>query len=97
MVPFEDVDVYLPIGQEDEPDVLASRKLQIARIRNVWEKVPPEDRLLLEQKYILGWSDEMLAAGLDVKPQSVRMYLTRVKRRTTKLMLEEGICMEDWI
>ena len=97
MVPFEDVDVYLPIGQVDEPDALASRKLQITRIRNVWAKVPPEDRLLLEQKYILGWSDEVLAAGLNVKPQSVRMYLTRAKRRTAKLMLEEGICMEDWI
>lgn len=97
MVPFEDVDVYLPIEKEEEPDSLASRKLQITKIRNVWAKVSPEDRLLLEQKYILGWSDAVLAAGLDVKPQSVRMYLTRAKRRTAKLMREEGISFEDLI
>ena len=96
MVPFEDIDVYFPIEERDDPERLADRKLRTMQIRKVWVDVPPEDRLLLEQKYILGWSDETIASGLDIKAQSVRMSLTRAKRRTAKLMQDAGIRIDDW-
>ena len=96
MVPFEDMDLYLPANEAEEPEPHLERRHKLAQIRKVWAKVSPEDRLLLEQKYILGWSDEVICAGLNIQPQSVRMYLTRVKRRTAKLMREEGLRVEDW-
>lgn len=96
MVPFEDMDFYLPANEEEEPEPHLERSHKLAQIRKVWSKVSPEDRLLLEQKYILGWSDEAICRGLGIQPQSVRMYLTRVKRRTAKLMREEGLHIEDW-
>lgn len=96
MVPFEDIDVYFPIAERDDPEHLADRKLRTMQIRKVWVDVPPEDRLLLEQKYILGWSDETIASGLGIKAQSVRMSLTRAKRRTAKLMQDAGIRIDDW-
>ena len=97
LVPFEDVDVYLPAGKEEEPEAVADRKCRIGQLKEVWAQIPPEDRLLLEQKYILDWSDETIAAGLQIKPQSVRMYLTRAKRRAAKQMREAGIQLEDWL
>ena len=96
MVPFEDIDVYFPIEERDDPEHLADRKLRTMQIRKVWVDVPPEGRLLLEQKYILGWSDETIASGLGIKAQSVRMSLTRAKRRTAKLMQDAGIRIDDW-
>jgi len=96
MVPFEDMDIYLPINEAEEPEFHAERSLKRMQLRKVWAKVSPEDRLLLEQKYILGWSDDAISAGLGIQPQSVRMYLTRVKRRTAKLMREAGLRIEDW-
>lgn len=39
------------------------------------------DRLLLTGKYILGYSDAELAEDLGVKPDSVRMMLTRARRQ----------------
>ena len=97
MIPFESIDLYLPIEESETPDSIISQKLQRAQIRTIWAEVPPEDRLLLEQKYILDWSDELLAARLDIKPQSVRMRLTRAKRRTMKLMIEHGIQISEWL
>ena len=49
-----------------------------------------EDRALLEGKYILGDSDEMLARTLHCKPSSIRMKLTRARRRALKLLEQEG-------
>ena len=51
------------------------------RLRQLWDRLPPEDQLLLEGRYILGCSDRELAAQLGCKPDSVRMKLTRARRR----------------
>ena len=48
-----------------------------------------EDRLLLEGKYILGYTDAELADMLGCKKSSVRMKLTRARRRAFQLMTEE--------
>lgn len=59
----------------------------------VWKELPSEDRFLLEGKYILQQSDQDLAPALDCKPSSVRMKLTRVRRKVLKLIqgLEKGV------
>lgn len=59
----------------------------------VWKELPSEDRFLLEGKYILQQSDQALAPVLDCKPGSVRMKLTRVRRKVLKLIqdLEKGV------
>lgn len=45
---------------------------------------PP--RWLLEARYILDYSDGELARELGVKPDSVRMALTRARRKARRLM-----------
>ena len=46
-----------------------------------YQSLPPEDRFLLEGKYILQCSNEELAAQLNCKPDSIRMKLYRVRKR----------------
>ena len=38
-----------------------------------------------------------LAERLGVKPQSVRMMLTRAKRKVIRLMQEQGFQFSDWL
>ena len=47
------------------------------------------DELVLEGKYILGKSDEVLAEELSIKPASVRMALTRARQCAYQLLAEE--------
>lgn len=96
MIPFEEVEAHLLADPDVNLESIAHRKLQVLHLRKVWAKLPPKDRLLLEQKYILNWSNEQIASQLKIKPQSVRMYLTRAKRHTVKFLREEGFCIEDW-
>lgn len=60
------------------------------RLEAVLEQISEEDRILLEGKYILDYSDEVLAGMLNCKPNSIRMKLTRARRRALKLLVKEG-------
>ena len=54
-----------------------------------YQSLPPEDRFLLEGKYILQCSNEELAAQLNCKPDSIRMKLYRVRKRFLARLHEE--------
>lgn len=58
------------------------------RLWDLWSKLSAEDRILLEGKHILDFSDEELASILKCKTASVRMKLTRARRRAMKLLSE---------
>ena len=94
---FEDVDLYLTVEESQLPDNVVFQQLQLEKIRTIWAAIPVEDRLLLEQKYLLDWKDKELAERLGVKPQSVRMMLTRAKRKVIRLMQEQGFQVSDWL
>ena len=46
------------------------------------------DQLLLEGKYLLGYTDTELASLLKCKVGSIRMKLTRARRKALKLIVE---------
>lgn len=60
------------------------------RLWKVWPRLPAEDRILLEGKYILGYTDSELAVLLDCKSSSIRMKLTRARRRAAQLLSERN-------
>lgn len=95
--PFEDVDMYLAIEESQLPDNIVFRQIQLDKIRQIWAEMPVEDRLLLEQKYVLDWSDKELASKLGIQSQSVRMRLTRAKRKIILLMKEQGFQISEWL
>ena len=97
MLPFEDVDAYLTVDENLLPESIVSRGIQLDQLRKIWAEIPVGDRLLLEQKYILKWTDQELASILGIQPQSVRMRLTRAKRRVIELLKGQGFHLLDWL
>ncbi len=59
-------------------------------VRQIWRRLSPGDRLLLEGKYILELTDRELAATLGCGAASIRMKLTRARRRALREMQKEG-------
>lgn len=57
---------------------------------SIWSQLSPEDRILLEGRHVLGYTSEELATVLDCKASSVRMKLTRARRRAAKLLSERN-------
>lgn len=60
------------------PDDLLTLAESLAEL---WSGLSDEDRILLEGKYILDATDEELASQLTCKVSSIRMKLTRARRR----------------
>ena len=67
-------------------DELLILQEQQGRLSDIWEQLPAEDQLLLAGKHLLGASDAELAASIGCKPSSVRMKLTRARRKAMALM-----------
>lgn len=65
------------------------------RLRGIWGRLTEEERCLLEGKYLLEQNDRELARQLNCQPGSVRMKLTRARRRARQLMTEEGVKHND--
>ena len=59
------------------------------RLITALESLPDNERLLLEQKYFLGSSDEELARFFRCKPGSVRMKLTRARRHMLRILMDD--------
>lgn len=58
-------------------------------LSQIWPKLSETDQILLKGKYLLGYSDQTLGQLLHCKPGSVRMKLTRARRRALQLILEQ--------
>ena len=76
----------------DNLDVSAER---LMLLKKAWPDLSEESRILLEGKYILGYTDKELAAVLGCKPDSIRMKLTRARRQAFALMdaTERGVTL----
>lgn len=60
------------------------------RLLEIWPQLPPEDQMILEGKYILDFTESELASILKCKPSSIRMKLSRARRRAIKLLSERN-------
>lgn len=70
------------------PEHLLELKEQWDRLGRAWNQLAEEDQTLLFRKYVLGESNEELAEWLHCQKDSVRMRLTRVRRKVTLIMEE---------
>ena len=78
-----------PASQESMDEALILQE-ELAPLRAIWPQLSREDQLLLEGKYLLGYSSAQLAQQLGYEPANVRMKLTRARRRALKLMKKGG-------
>ena len=59
-------------------------------LREAIDELEANERLLLEGKYFLGYDDRQLSELLSCAPGSIRMKLTRVRRKVLCSMQEKG-------
>lgn len=86
--------ISAPEGETSDESLL--REQRNARLREILKTLEPEDRLVLEQRYLLQYSIDEIAKDAGILPNSVRMRLTRAKRRLADAMLTQGFRIEDW-
>ena len=63
-----------------------AHKARLQYLRDSLAELDETDRELLVGKYMAGQSDEELAQRFGIKPESVRMKLTRARRRVRKMI-----------
>lgn len=89
-VSFEDLPYEVADDLKKTPHVMAEEKAKCDQLLSIMSKLDQDSRMLLEQKYILRWTDVELAEKLNIKTESVRMKLTRAKRDLFAQIQEQG-------
>lgn len=84
-IPLDDGEAACQDKMEEQLQILDYRN----QLSAIWNKLPSENRFLLEGKYIIGYSDRELANQLSCKPSSIRMMLTRARRKAFKLLKQQ--------
>lgn len=69
------------LSPKDMPDLTA--KTNIALLK---KELSPRDWIVLEGKYILGYSQEELGQMIGVSPDSIRMILSRAKKKARMIL-----------
>lgn len=70
-------------------DEILIKQEEALKFRTLVQMLEPNDRFLLEAKYIEQLSDNEIADILHVKPSSIRMMLTRVRRKLLNQLMNE--------
>ncbi len=68
-------------------DVLI-RVESVRRLADVWPLLDERSQYLLEAKYILKMESQEIAAQLGIKPDSVRVELSRARKRAQRLLTD---------
>ena len=71
-----------------------AKKEKVVEIRSVLKKLAEDDQDIIIRKYYLKQNDREIAEAHGLMASSVRMRLTRIRRRFLKLMNEEGLTYE---
>ena len=89
----EDLDEYATIlPDETQPSHLDDYLIQkdrLSSLKSIWPKLDNRSQNLLEAKYILGKLDSDIAKELDIKEASVRMALSRARKKAYELIKRE--------
>ena len=96
-VSFDGIEIDLFEDVSQRLEAVVEKKLINEYIRNIWYSLKVDSRMLMEQKYILEWSDEELSEILGIKPQSVRMRITRAKRDLMTQLQKSGFHLDEWL
>ncbi len=64
-------------------------KEQLKDLASVWNRLDDTSQLLLEGKYILMLSDNALGIELGLNQSSIRMMLSRARKKALRLMTEK--------
>lgn len=94
---FDELIGTADITRENEPERITEQQLFTEQIQRIIAQLDIEQRLLLEQKYILHWTDVEMAQMYGIESQSMRMKLTRARQKLLKEMKAQGFHPGDWL
>ena len=87
------IDEYLDVPDQhngaDEIEMRLAHTDELEHLSKVWPKLDERSRYLLESHYILEKSLYEIAENLGIKPDSVRMALTRARKTAYALLTKE--------
>lgn len=96
-VPLDTLDISQLPHDEKTPEAIYEEKSSLEQLRTIWGDLDEESRTLLLQKYELHWTDAQLADQLGIQPQSVRMRLTRAKKKLAEQIRQKGLDFQDFL
>lgn len=73
----------------DAMDFQLIRESDLDILARIWPRLDERSRFLLEGRYLLEKTPQELAQELNIKPDSVRMALTRARKTAYQLMANE--------
>lgn len=73
--------------REEQPDSPLSAYLEVMALK---QSLPPRDWMVLEGRYILGYSYEELSEQLGLTQENIRMIVSRAKEKARKLLLSDS-------
>lgn len=77
------------ISEDASPMDVVLRNAEIESLIAGLRKLPERDRWLLEMKYFRRMRDAEIAQQLEIRENSVRMYLTKARRKLGELIAED--------
>lgn len=83
--------------QTEPMEELVARRIMSEKFQPVWDALSQRDQLILEQKYLLHYTDEEMASELGVAQSSVRMLLTRARRRLLQRLQAHHLDPREWL
>lgn len=85
----ENSNIAATISDESNVEDIIILYYEKCNFEKAWAKLDETSRTLLEGKYILEKDNTELGKILGVKPSSIRMMLTRARRKALKLIKED--------
>ena len=71
-------------SREHEPQII--KIMDLEALSNIWPDLDPRSQYVLEARYLLEKSTDEIASELNIKPDSVRMAISRARKKAYMLM-----------
>ncbi len=89
---FDKSQLQAPDSVED----MVFRREAVSRMEEVWPLLDEKSRFLLSARYFLGMNQEEIGAELGIKPDSVRMEMSRARKKVRELLGERFAMTDIW-
>lgn len=74
---------------DDEVEDIVSRREAVGRLEAIWPMLDQKSRFLLQARYFLEMGDSEISKEIGIKPDSVRMELSRARKKARDLLAEQ--------
>ena len=86
---FGDDDIIQEVPDIETPEKIIAENCDKEIIHKAIKKLNPKYKIIIESKYFQNMPDKEIAEILNIKPKSVREYLTRARKELQKILEEE--------